>query len=155
LQPRTLNHPQKVARTCIGNAGVCRRRWVALLSIGKLGAGQESYYLTTVAAGVEDYYTGRGEVPGRWLGSTSRELGLDGRVAPEDLHRVLAGADPISRIRIARARERRVPGFDLTFCAPKSVSVLWGLGGWETSAVVRAAHDASVDAALRYLEDQA
>ncbi len=48
-----------------------------------------------------------------------------------------------------------MPGFDLTFCAPKSVSVLWGLGDRETSASVRVAHDLSFDAALRYLEDQA
>lgn len=56
-----------------------------MLSIGKLGHGQESYYLQAVAQGVEDYYVGRGEAPGRWRGALSEELGLDGQVAPEDL----------------------------------------------------------------------
>ena len=126
-----------------------------MLSIGKLGHGQESYYLETVASGAEDYYIGRGEAPGRWLGTMTAELGLDGRVSADDLRQVLAGVDPISGDRFARGGERRVPGFDLTFCAPKSVSVLWGLGDREVSAVVRAAHDTSVDAALRYLEEQA
>ena len=126
-----------------------------MLSIGKLGHGQESYYLETVASGAEDYYIGRGEAPGRWLGTMTAELGLDGRVSAEHLRQVLAGVDPISGDRFARGGERRVPGFDLTFCAPKSVSVLWGLGEREVSAVVRAAHDTSVDAALRYLEEQA
>jgi len=123
-----------------------------VLSIGKLGHGQESYYLQAVAQGVEDYYVGRGEAPGRWRGALSEELGLDGQVAPEDLRAVLDGHDPVGGIRLARTPQRRVPGFDLTLCAPKSVSVLWGLGGWETSSAVRAAHDASVDAALGYLE---
>jgi Ti-type conjugative transfer relaxase TraA len=126
-----------------------------VLSIGKLGRGQESYYLETVASGVEDYYVGRGEAPGRWLGTMTTEIGLDGRVSADDLRQVLARVDPISGDRFARGGERRVPGFDLTFCAPKSVSVLWALGEREVSAVVRAAHDTSVDAALRYLEDQA
>ena len=52
-----------------------------MLSIGKLGHGQESYYLETVASGAEDYYIGRGEAPGRWLGTMTAELGLDGRVS--------------------------------------------------------------------------
>jgi Ti-type conjugative transfer relaxase TraA len=127
----------------------------AVLSIGKLGRGQENYYLETVAKGVEDYYVGRGEASGRWLGTMTSELGLDGRVSAEHLRQVLAGVDPSSGERFARGGEHRVPGFDLTFCAPKSVSVLWGLGHRDTSADVRAAHDSSVDAALRYLEDQA
>ena len=56
---------------------------------------------------------------------------------------------------LSRTRHRRVPGFDLTFCAPKSVSVLWGLGDWDTAREVRAAHDTAVDAALGYLETEA
>lgn len=31
-----------------------------MLSIGKLGRGQESYYLGKVAEGAEDYYSGEG-----------------------------------------------------------------------------------------------
>ena len=126
-----------------------------MLSIGKLGRGQENYYLETVAKGAEDYYVGRGEAPGRWLGTVTSELGLDGRVNAEDLRQVLAGVGPSSGERFARGGEHRVPGFDLTFCAPKSVSVLWGLGDRDISAAARTAHDSSVDAALRYLEDQA
>lgn len=126
-----------------------------MLSIGKLGYGQEGYYLETVATGVEDYYVGRGEAPGRWLGTMGTELGLEGQVGAEALREILAGHDPSTGEPLARSRHRRVPGFDLTFCAPKSVSVLWGLGGWETSRAVRAAHDASVEAALGYLEREA
>jgi Ti-type conjugative transfer relaxase TraA len=133
---------------------VCVGRDV-VLSIGKLGFGQESYYLDTVASGAEDYYVGRGETPGRWLGTMARELGLDGRVDADALREVLAGRDPSTGEPLAQARQRRVPGFDLTFRAPKSVSVLWGLGDLKISREVRAAHEVSVDAALGYLEREA
>jgi conjugative relaxase-like TrwC/TraI family protein len=48
-----------------------------------------------------------------------------------------------------------VTGFDLTFSAPKSVSVLWGLGDTEVSKAVRRAHDGAVVEALGYLERHA
>lgn len=50
---------------------------------------------------------------------------------------------------------RKVPSFDLTFRAPKSVSVLWGLAHSGVADEVRRAHDAAVLAALRYMEEQA
>jgi hypothetical protein len=39
-----------------------------MLSIGKLGTGQERYYELKVAEGAEDYYSGEGEAEGYWLG---------------------------------------------------------------------------------------
>lgn len=53
-----------------------------MLSIGKLGAGQHSYYLGKVAEGAEDYYSGKGEAEGYWLGDAAEELGLQGKVDP-------------------------------------------------------------------------
>ena len=50
--------------------------WV--LSVGKLGAGQQSYYLEAVARGVEDYYGGRGEAAGRWVGAGAETFGAGG-----------------------------------------------------------------------------
>lgn len=49
-----------------------------MLSIGKLGAsqGQLEYYEEQVAAGAEDYYAGRGEVAGVWVGSGASAIGL-------------------------------------------------------------------------------
>ncbi|HTD49052.1 MAG TPA: MobF family relaxase, partial [Acidimicrobiia bacterium] len=71
------------------------------------------------------------------------------------LRAVLAGTDPVTGDRLSRARSDRIPGFDLTFGAPKSVSVLFGLGPFEVSAAIRAAHDAATDATLAYLERSA
>ena len=105
-----------------------------MLSIGKLATGQANYYLeqadgridraSSVASGVEDYYLGGGEAVGDWIGSGIIELGLAGRVDAEPLHRVLAGEHPATGDALRASRRVRVPGFDLTFSAPKSVSVL-------------------------------
>ena len=70
----------------VGGGGV-------VLSVHRLGAGSEGYYLDQVVAGVEDYYAGVGEAPGEWLASSAL-LGLEGRVDPDDLRAVLLGVDP-------------------------------------------------------------
>ena len=50
---------------------------------------------------------------------------------------------------------RRVPALDLTFSAPKSVSVAWALGGGELGREIVAAHEEAIAAALGYLEREA
>jgi conjugative relaxase-like TrwC/TraI family protein len=128
-----------------------------VLSIGKMVAGSEDYYLNTVAQGREEYYTGSGEAPGQWLGAGANDLGLIGQVAPDDLRSVLAGVAPDGRVLTAgRVRpEGRVSGFDLTFSAPKSVSLLYGLCDPSTTEVVRRVHAEAVADALSYLERRA
>ena len=128
-----------------------------MLSIAKLVARAEDYYLRTVAAGREEYYTGVGEAPGYWLGQGAALLGLSGEVAPGDLRAVLAGVSPHGEVLTAgRVTDaRRVAGFDLTFSAPKSVSLLYGLSDREVSATVRAVHADAVAQALDYLERRA
>jgi len=84
-----------------------------------------------------------GEAPGRWLGDGARRLGLEGTVEPPALRAVL----PSGRGRVA--------AFDCTFAAPKSVSVLHGLGASAVTAVVGEAHDAAVDAGIAHLERHA
>jgi conjugative relaxase-like TrwC/TraI family protein len=129
-----------------------------MLSIGKLGKGQERYYLEKVAEGAEDYYSGEGEEPGQWIGAAARELGLSGEIEPDQLVAMLTGMNPATREPlglISVAGRGSVPGFDLTFSAPKSVSLLRALGGKEVAAEVKAAHQRSVEAALKYMEAHA
>jgi conjugative relaxase-like TrwC/TraI family protein len=129
-----------------------------MLSIGKLGAGQERYYTERVAGGAEDYYSGRGEAEGYWLGSATSDLGLDGKVDAEALTAMLTGRHPATGKPLGLrhvAGRGPVPGFDLTFSAPKSVSLTWALGGEGAGAEVASAHRASVAAALDYMERQA
>ena len=65
-----------------------------MLSLWKLRVGAEAYYLGQVAQGLDDYYTGQGEMPGRWLGNAIGGLGLGGTVTGDDLRAVLAGLNP-------------------------------------------------------------
>jgi conjugative relaxase-like TrwC/TraI family protein len=128
-----------------------------VLTIGRLGRGQETYYLEKVAHGVEDYYTLSGEPAGQWLGAGAEELGLAGEVSDDDLHQVLLGNNPENRWALvpgAGDPERR-PGFDLTFSAPKGVSLLGLLGSEETRAAAMAAHRHAVAQSMGYLERHA
>ena len=127
-----------------------------VLNIGKLRRGGENYYLNSVARGVEDYYLGSGEAPGYWLASGAASLGLQGEVGENELRNVLRGASHASGRPLVRGgRGERVPGFDLTFLAPKSVALLHELGSKEASNEVVNAHDVAVGAALDYLERHA
>ena len=127
-----------------------------MLSVGKLAPGQQQYYLDTVAGGAEEYYTGAKEAPGEWLGAGAGQLGLAGKVDAEHLGRVLGHVDPASGGRLTAARSvPTVAGFDATFCAPKSVSLLFALGTPEVSNEVRNSADAAVKASLQVLEDAA
>jgi conjugative relaxase-like TrwC/TraI family protein len=136
-----------------------------MLSIGKLATRQAEYYLEqaqepvtrakAVSSGVEDYYLGGLEAAGRWRGAGAAALGLRGSVEAEELERVLSGEHPGSGEALGRVLSARVPGFDLTFSAPKSVSVLFGVGDDDLRAVLRDAHDRAVIDALGYMEREA
>jgi len=149
-----------------------------VLSVAKLTPGQEGYYERSVAAGVDDYYAGRGESPGIWAGRGARELELEGVVDEEQLGKLVRGLDPLTgatlrkhpparKITVERidrqSGERRleekrlapVAGFDLVFGAPKSVSLLHALGDEETRLAVVQAHADAWEAALSYLEAEA
>ncbi len=114
--------------------------------------------METVASGVEDYYLGAGEAPGYWLGDTAAGFSLHGQVDATDLRAVLSGVDPRTGEQLTgsrRGRKRTVPGYDATFNAPKSVSLLWALGDPAVTRHVRRAHDRAVAEAVGYIERNA
>src|ERR1017187_1753917 len=128
-----------------------------MLSIGKLALGQQRYYEQSVAQGQDDYYAGRGEAPGEWAGRGADELGLAGQVSASQFNALLAGDDPRApgtRLRAGNS-EPTIAAFDLTFSAPKSVSVLFAVAPAEVSAALVEAHEDAVRAALGYLEESA
>jgi conjugative relaxase-like TrwC/TraI family protein len=103
-----------------------------VLSVAKLRVGAEAYQLTGVAQSLDDYYSSAGEAAGWWAGLGAERLGLDGEVSGDDLRAVLAGIRPgtgglTPNGETIHPHPRRVPGFDLTFKAPKSVSVLYAV----------------------------
>lgn len=123
-----------------------------MLCIGRIAAGPQAarYYTDQVALGREDYYAGEGETPGRWMGTAAGSLGLDCRVDVGQLEHLLAGADLRQAVRTGA-----VAGWDLTFKAPKSVSIVWGIADPAVARAIGEAHDAAVDAALTYMETNA
>jgi Ti-type conjugative transfer relaxase TraA len=126
-----------------------------MVSIGKVGGGPgaERYYTDSVARGQEDYYSGEGEAKGEWTGIGAQQLGLTGAVDEDDFSALLRGISPRSGARLRNEpTARSVIGFDLTFSAPKSVSVLYGIADSDIARKARDAHDEAVRQALGYLE---
>ena len=126
-----------------------------MLSIGAMKGGQQEYYLSLAR---EDYYLNGGEPPGIWHGQGASDLGLSGVVEGEHLTRLFEGYHPTedrSLIQQQRYQNRNNrPGWDLTFSAPKSVSVLWSQSDEATRRKIEAAHFSAVKAALDYLEEE-
>ena len=113
------------------------------------------------------YYTGYltkadGELPGVWAGSQAPGLGLSGEVTTEALEALLSGLHPTTGMLLGRELVdrldkhgntiRAVAGYDATFSAPKSLSVLWGLTGDDAFAEC---HDAAVAATVAMIEKYA
>jgi conjugative relaxase-like TrwC/TraI family protein len=155
-----------------------RRPGNFVLSVAKLSPGQEAYYERSVAQGLDDYYAGRGESPGLWVGRGARMLGLEGVVAAGQLPSLIQGLDPLTGKRLRQHPKKRriaverldhdtgvrhqrvkdlapVAGFDLVFSVPKSVSLLHALGDHDLRLTISEAHAAAWQAALGYLEDEA
>jgi conjugative relaxase-like TrwC/TraI family protein len=127
-----------------------------VLSIGKLTVEQSRYYERQVAQGRDDYYSGRGESPGRWTGAGAETLRLAGRVDDDGFMALMDGRDPGTGERLKRVGGRsKVAALDLTFSAPKSVSVLFAIGEHTLAGALLEAHESAVDAALGYLEREA
>jgi conjugative relaxase-like TrwC/TraI family protein len=126
-----------------------------MLSISKMGPGQEDYY-TGLAS--EDYYLEGGEPPGIWVGRGAKELGLsENRVTKEELRNLFNGysADGKTALVQNAGGDTRQSGWDLTFSAPKTVSVAWSQSEGEARRAFQDAHKAAVEKALRFIEEEA
>jgi len=101
-----------------------------------------------------EYYTNENESGGVFRGL--EVFGIESGVAsPLALKNLLKGCDPTGKPLVQRAGDNHRPGYDLTFSAPKSVSVLWALGDENTKKNVIKAHQNAVDDALSHMEKYA
>jgi conjugative relaxase-like TrwC/TraI family protein len=125
------------------------------------------------------YYEQSGNPPGQWLGAGLAGLGVDAisrltpgdRVTEDAMAAVFGdGHDPLTGEPLGRpfahydqqpsgadaglttATRHAVVGYDLTFTAPKSVSVLWALADDATRAHVYGAHRAALATTLDFVE---
>src|SRR5262249_51755406 len=112
--------------------------------------------ISSVALSIDEYYAGVGESPGVWAGRWAPGLDLSGVVEADALRALVEGRHPRSGVDLLCGSKRRsVLAFDLTFSAPKSVSLLWALGSEPTADAVAAAHREAVEVALGFLEERA
>ncbi len=99
----------------------------------------------------KDNYYVLGSMGERWAGRGAEQLGLQGSVDKDVFTRLLEGRLPdgadLSRMQDGSNRHR--PGYDLTFSAPKSVSMMAMLGGDKR---LIDAHNQAVDFAVRQVE---
>lgn len=123
-----------------------------MLSIAALSGGQSNYYL---ALARDDYYTKGGEPPGMWLGAGASDLGLNDQVASAALKNLMNGLAPDGTRPLVQVQSGKThqPGWDLTFSAPKSVSVLWSQADPAVRSAIQDAQADAVREALDYLQD--
>jgi conjugative relaxase-like TrwC/TraI family protein len=119
-----------------------------------LRAAKNAGYYERPEFAAADYYVEAGQSPGKWVGRGGEELGLEGTPAPGELEMLLEGCDPGSGEPLGGGRGRRPTNaaFDLTFTAPKGLSVLLAVADEPARAEIRRAQEAGVRAALDYLE---
>lgn len=116
-----------------------------MLTLAKVvsAASAASYY-----EGSDDYYSEDGRAPSAWWGSGAEALGLRGEVDSGDFRALLEGRLQ-DGTEMHRSGEGRTAGLDLTFSAPKSLSMQALIGG---STELLDAHQQAVSHALQYVQ---
>ncbi len=112
-------------------------------------AGSAGNYYTE-----KDNYYVTGSMEERWQGKGAEALGLEGKVDKQVFTELLQGKlpDGSDLIRMQDGVNKHRPGYDLTFSAPKSVSMLAMLGGDKR---LIDAHNRAVTVALNQVESLA
>jgi conjugative relaxase-like TrwC/TraI family protein len=135
--------------------------------------------LDQIARDREEYFSGHGESPGRYVGEAATASGLAGVATADQVRAMFQGQDPATGEQrcqpLLRADPRslygqafdaawqhrgkridaRVAAFDLCFSSPKSVSLLAAGGGAVRRQQVNAARATALAAAVAYLEAHA
>lgn len=128
-----------------------------MLSIAQISCSAESaakYYCEDKKLASEDYYLKGEDPPGQWYGGES--LGLSGEVIAEDFASLLKGEDPRDKKMLVHAggREKKHhPGWDMTFSAPKSVSIAYARSNEDMRVKILDAHNRAVRVAMDYLKE--
>ena len=124
-----------------------------MLSVATVAAGGIGYYVDTVASGIDDYYLRTD--PGWWAGAGADRLGLAGRVPPGAIEVLAAAAHPVTGTALG-APGGKVAAYDLTFSAPKSVSLLAEVADDPAlRAAVIDAHRVAITEAVALIEAEA
>lgn len=119
---------------------------MSISQVSSAGAAS-SYY-----QGDNYYAKGGDEGQGQWFGQGAAELDLEGKpVDPEVFEKVMSGELPNGQklYRMNKGEKEHIAGYDITFSAPKSVSIMALVVGKEE---FEQAHNEAVEATLRVVE---
>lgn len=124
-----------------------------MLSVAPLAQGP-GYYLELANI---NYYAEGGEPLPTWHGTAAKELGLSGVAQREHVERLCSGFHHETKAALVRnaGKDGRNPGHDLTFSAPKSVSVAWAMADEALRKAIQIKHEEAVKVALDFLESRA
>lgn len=111
-------------------------------------AGDSAYY-----ANKDNYYV-LGSLESRWMGEGAEKLGLSGPVIDTEMDAMKKGIlpDGTTLSRVENGKETHRAGYDLTFSAPKSISMLALMGGEKRFIE---AHNEAVAVAMKEVESLA
>jgi Ti-type conjugative transfer relaxase TraA len=127
-----------------------------MLSLKAIGAANSDVAAYYEQLAQDDYYQVGLEPAGQWFGELAKYLLLYGDVQKGQLRAMFQGLHPLTNESLARnAGTQHKAGWDLTFSAPKSVSVLWAVADVEERQLFAVAHDEAVRAAMVYLQSWA
>lgn len=119
------------------------------------GPEQTSYYVRIAAAKEAEYYASGANLSTTWLGQGASVLGLSGEVGRAELAELCLGHHPRSGAPLGRAylessgKRSSARCWDLTFSAPKAVSVLWAAAASAGRAEVAGEIEAAMVASAR------
>lgn len=117
-----------------------------MLSISNMTSEQAAHYHKQD----QNYYSQNNAEIGQWQGKAAEALGLNGAIDHAQFKRLCHGINPYSDEVLVNTSKRA--GTDLTFSAPKSVSMLMELSSKEDELAIRQAHDLAVSKAIEQIE---
>lgn len=129
-------------------------------SLHTLGAGRDAglYYVNDPNREArprsrDEYYMRDGG--GVWWTTGETIVRHGAAIDKESFRDLCAGIDPRTGERLVRgAGPKHRAGWDITFSAPKSLSILWMAGDEQQRATLHALHRAAVEDALKFLVDE-
>ncbi len=99
----------------------------------------------------QDYYSEHAKVMGQWHGKTASQIGLSREVSAESFTLMVKNRNPITGEKITpRDAANRRAGYDFTFNAPKSVSIVEAITDDEA---IREAHRTAIEKAMFEVEE--
>ena len=118
------------------------------ITVSKGGKSAVKYFDEALSQG--DYYAEQNRVMGTWHGKTAERLGLSNQVQKEEFEQLVHNRNPQTGDKITvRDSAKRRAGYDFTFNAPKSVSVVEAITKDEA---IREAHKTAIQQAMKEVE---